>query len=338
MAFTTPGVKATWPNPGANVPPDAQKQPGGWYYNPSTGSVDRWFPDNATTASGLSPTGTTPSGGQDYFSQAMSVLQPITESQVAPLKAEQDLIPKEFEITKQQIGQQQMAQVGSQRAEAAAKGIPSSSGVEQSQEANIAATWAGKLAMLPVQEAQSLLQVASQIAQIQGQGTKEALTYASDLAKLASENAYRQAEIALSQGRNDIAAARLQETTDYHNASLTLRQATAGGGKPSYIDLQAQALAQEISQGKFKSVGDAMAAHPELSANTVFTIWTTQKGTTPLPTGFGQSGANIVAQPGTSSGGSFNIGNLPIIGGPLQGAGDFLGGIPGALRSLIPGQ
>lgn len=39
--FGEQGTKVTWANP--KVTPESQRQNGGWYYNPATGTVDRWW-------------------------------------------------------------------------------------------------------------------------------------------------------------------------------------------------------------------------------------------------------------------------------------------------------
>lgn len=89
-----------------------------------------------------------PVSSTDYLSEAKSALAPSIAARVAPLTAEQSLIPKIYGQAKTQVGQGRLAALGQQRATAAASGITSTSGVEQSQEANIASTWAGKLTML----------------------------------------------------------------------------------------------------------------------------------------------------------------------------------------------
>lgn len=43
--FRETGTKATWANP--EVIPEAQRANGGWYYNPASGSVDRWWNDGS---------------------------------------------------------------------------------------------------------------------------------------------------------------------------------------------------------------------------------------------------------------------------------------------------
>lgn len=55
-----PATKATWSNP--KTVPDSQKQNGGWYYNPATGNVDRWW-------SGSKPSGGGGGGGQQQQQQ-----------------------------------------------------------------------------------------------------------------------------------------------------------------------------------------------------------------------------------------------------------------------------
>ena len=56
--FTDKGTKATWANP--TVTPVSQRQNGGWYYNPDSGSVDRWF-TNPPSAQNNTQTTSTPS-------------------------------------------------------------------------------------------------------------------------------------------------------------------------------------------------------------------------------------------------------------------------------------
>lgn len=52
MAWDTANqTKVTWQNP--QVVPDNVKQPGGFYYNPQTGYVQRWFPDNSPQGQAL---------------------------------------------------------------------------------------------------------------------------------------------------------------------------------------------------------------------------------------------------------------------------------------------
>jgi len=50
MPFTETGTTVTWKNP--EIVPEAKRAEGGWYYNPASGSVDRWF--NQTQSSGQS--------------------------------------------------------------------------------------------------------------------------------------------------------------------------------------------------------------------------------------------------------------------------------------------
>jgi len=60
MPFTETGTTVTWKNP--EIVPDAKKAEGGWYYNPSSGSVDRW--SNQTQSSGQSSSSTPTSSYQ----------------------------------------------------------------------------------------------------------------------------------------------------------------------------------------------------------------------------------------------------------------------------------
>lgn len=48
MAFKETGTKVTWANP--QVVPENKRENGGWYYNPATGSVDRWWSDGGDLA------------------------------------------------------------------------------------------------------------------------------------------------------------------------------------------------------------------------------------------------------------------------------------------------
>lgn len=50
MGFTETGTKVTWKNP--TVVPESQRQNGGWYYNPASGSVDHWFTDGGNSGGG----------------------------------------------------------------------------------------------------------------------------------------------------------------------------------------------------------------------------------------------------------------------------------------------
>lgn len=205
--------------------PKGNFQHGGWYWNPTTGKSQQFWngqffdtPQQGGPSSSTSALSDSSSrGGQpDFFGAAMSQLQPVIQAQTAPLQQAQTIIPKQFEAAKSEIGRQQMSELGSQRATAAARGITSTSGVEQSQEANISATYAGKLTALSTSESTALLNVASQIAQIQGEGTKEALSYAAQMSKMVGDELYRQAEIAIQNRRNDIAQQRADDASKWH--------------------------------------------------------------------------------------------------------------------------
>lgn len=60
------GTKATWANPSA--PPESQRSTGGWYYNPATGRVDRWWKEGTGPRAG--------GGGQQQQQQQRQVQRP----------------------------------------------------------------------------------------------------------------------------------------------------------------------------------------------------------------------------------------------------------------------
>lgn len=179
----------------------------------------------------------------DYYSQALSFLKPSISSQVKPYqqmlsnlpnlyntekeglqsqadtiqntgKAEIQQVQDQAKASGQQIRTGTIGQLGQQRANNAAQGFASTSGVEQSQEGNIQNQSAmalynldqqtsdettkitamtqeqlqpilTKISQLPQEQAQQALQIGAQIASIQGKGSGAALTYASQMAELA---------------------------------------------------------------------------------------------------------------------------------------------------------
>lgn len=174
--FGETGTKATWANP--QVTPEAQRQTGGWYYNPATGSVDRWWSGGGTTT----PTAqAVVSGGSNYqpqsFEQALSsvagkvgeayqpgvdVLTKGLETTEARTLEREKLAQEELPIiqqryktlldeletksleTREDIKGVGTAAIGETRARAGATGIYSS-GIEIGQEANIGALTAKTL-------------------------------------------------------------------------------------------------------------------------------------------------------------------------------------------------
>lgn len=67
MGFQETGTKITWSNP--TYVPESQRQSGGWYANPATGSVDRWWSGGTSAPSVPTPTSTT-----DYRSDLTSLM------------------------------------------------------------------------------------------------------------------------------------------------------------------------------------------------------------------------------------------------------------------------
>jgi hypothetical protein len=201
---------------------------------PNSGPQPSANTSNNTNASSSAP---------DYYSQALSFLQPSINAQTQPYKqmlanlpglyqtqqtglqneatdiqnvgnADIQSIQDQTKATGQQIRTGTTAALGSQRANNAANGFASTSGVEQSQEGNIQNQAAMQLynldqqtndettkitsmtqeqlqpiltqiAQLPQEQAQQALQIGAQIASIQGQGSGAALTYAGNMAQLA---------------------------------------------------------------------------------------------------------------------------------------------------------
>jgi len=79
MAFRETGTKATWANP--TVVPVAQRQNGAWYFNPATGSVDRWWSDTAgATSTALAPSGTEPAFDVDKITSDLFARRAAKES------------------------------------------------------------------------------------------------------------------------------------------------------------------------------------------------------------------------------------------------------------------
>lgn len=96
--FTTTGTKATWANP--TPTPDSQKQNGGWYYNPATGSVDRWFTNGSAPSGGTSSSG---GNGTGVSNQDLdSIFNPAFDS----LNAQEDNLKNvDFPAAQAQIDQ-----------------------------------------------------------------------------------------------------------------------------------------------------------------------------------------------------------------------------------------
>lgn len=175
-SFGETGTKATWANP--QVTPEAQRQSGGWYYNPASGSVDRWWSGGGTTT----PTAQAAvSGGGSYqpksFEDTLSSIagkvseayKPSTDvlttglqkTEAATLEREKlareelPIIQQRYKTlldelnTKSEEAQADIkgvgnAAIGETRARAGATGIYSS-GIELGQEANIGALTAKTL-------------------------------------------------------------------------------------------------------------------------------------------------------------------------------------------------
>ena len=89
MAFRETGTKATWANP--TTIPISQRQNGGWYFNPATGSVDRWWSDTPTATPVSSPTAPINSGGSTSDYQSILTSQTAArQAENARLKSEQE--------------------------------------------------------------------------------------------------------------------------------------------------------------------------------------------------------------------------------------------------------
>jgi hypothetical protein len=173
--FGETGTKATWSNP--VVTPEASRANGGWYYNPASGSVDRWWGTGGTTTpatSGASSgTGYNPQSFESALSSVagkvneayqpgMDVLnQGLAKTEANTLQREQ-LAREELPIIQQRYktlldelntkSEESMADIkgvgnaaiNETRARAGATGIYSS-GIEIGQEANIGALTAKTL-------------------------------------------------------------------------------------------------------------------------------------------------------------------------------------------------
>jgi hypothetical protein len=76
--FTTTGTKITWKNP--TIVPDSQKQNGGWYANPATGSVDQWSTDGGGGQNNSSGgNGGDSGGGGSTGDPALDLIKSVTE-------------------------------------------------------------------------------------------------------------------------------------------------------------------------------------------------------------------------------------------------------------------
>jgi len=75
------GTTVTWKNP--TVTQESQRQSGGWYYNPSTGRVDRWW-------SGSQPSTTSSGGGSSGGGGGGTNYQDIINQQLAQQRAAEE--------------------------------------------------------------------------------------------------------------------------------------------------------------------------------------------------------------------------------------------------------
>jgi hypothetical protein len=175
--FGETGTKATWTNP--TVTPEAQRAEGGWYYNPASGSVDRWWGAGGTSTATAQAVKNTSSGGYtpqnfedvlkgvsgtvgEAYKQSENVLNEglaKTEANAAEreklAREEMPIIQQRYKTlledletknteTQENIKGAGNAAIGETRARAGATGIYSS-GVELGQEAKIGALTAKTL-------------------------------------------------------------------------------------------------------------------------------------------------------------------------------------------------
>jgi hypothetical protein len=101
------GDTVTWKNP--QFVSEGQRQSGGWYYNPDTGRVDRWWSGSppATTSSGGGGGGSTSSSGQNYMDIMNKALE---EQRAAEERARQEreaARQKELQYYQQAKGEEQ---------------------------------------------------------------------------------------------------------------------------------------------------------------------------------------------------------------------------------------
>ncbi len=173
--FSETGTKATWANP--VVTPEASRQSGGWYYNPASGSVDRWWGTGGTTTpatSGASSgTGYNPQSfesalssvagrvegayqpGTDVLNQGLAKTEANTLQREQLAREELPIIQQRYKTLLDELNTKSEesiadikgvgeAAIGQTRARAGASGIYSS-GIEIAQEANIGALTAKTL-------------------------------------------------------------------------------------------------------------------------------------------------------------------------------------------------
>lgn len=94
------GTKATWANP--QQTPEGSRQHGGWYYNPGTGSVDRWYTGSPPSAPSASTGGGGGGGGGGgYTGPSATDLAAAFEKGRQETFAEQERIRKEAEKKEQ---------------------------------------------------------------------------------------------------------------------------------------------------------------------------------------------------------------------------------------------
>jgi len=89
-----PATKATWANP--TVTPESQRANGGWYYNPASGYVDRWWSGGTTGSGSTSSTSSSlsspsPASAYDYRG-ILTAQTSARQAENARLKAEQDAV------------------------------------------------------------------------------------------------------------------------------------------------------------------------------------------------------------------------------------------------------
>lgn len=89
------GTAVTWSNP--DFVPESQRQSGGWYYNPDTNRVDRWWSGSApSTSSGSS------SGGGGAISKALEEANRRAAENEARLRAAEEERQRELERQRQE--------------------------------------------------------------------------------------------------------------------------------------------------------------------------------------------------------------------------------------------